>query len=184
MCSVCLQFLEDFLDTAFPKGVPLSDLLRRKSLKRLVPTLAPWFLHLQSRIPREDYRIAAETASRIARRGRGALEYDMLLKTSMCNLLKHKNPWIQHEIDLMKVLLVEGSLFQGMDMGMRFTFAQTYLVYMIPHVYGILLDLHTCHEAPTRVAPQEAPIRFYEEDEDTLYDRDDDYQREILMEVD
>ena len=86
----------------------------------------------------------------------------------------------------MKVLLVEGSVFQGMDMGMMFTFAQTYLVYMIPYIYGILLDLHTCHEAPRRVAPleMEAPIRIYEEDEDTLCDRDDDYQREILMEID
>ena len=186
MCKSCLQFLEAFLETGLPEGVPMARLLRIRALSRVIPELAPWFLSVFPKIPTEDYQTALKTASRIAKRGRGAIEYDLLIKTSVCNLLKHQYPWIQKEMDIMKVLFVEAGVFQDKerDWKWRLTMAQGYLTYMLPRVYEILSDLHSSHAGGFVPDATVVAIRIPEEDEATLFDRDDDYQREILMEVD
>lgn len=186
MCSLCLQFLEDFLATGLPAGLPMARLLRIRALSRVIPELASWFLSLHAKIPKKDFASAQESASRIAKRGRGAIEYDLLIKTSMCNLLKHQHPWIQKEMDIMKVLFVEAGVFQDKERDWKWllSMSQGYLTYMLPRVYEILSDLHSSHTGGFVPDTPVVVIRIPDDDEDTLYDRDDDYQREILMEVD
>lgn len=86
----------------------------------------------------------------------------------------------------MKVLFVEAGVFQDKerDWKWRLTMAQGYLTYMLPRVYEILSDLHSSHAGGFVPDTPVVVIRIPDDDEDTLYDRDDDYQREILMEVD
>jgi len=186
MCTSCLQFLEAFLTTGLPDGVPLARLLRRRALHRVIPDLAPWFLSLHTKIPKQDFASAVETSSRIARRGRGALEYEILIKTSLCNLLKHQHPWIQKEMDTMNILFVEAGVFQDKereDWKWLLTLAQGYLTYMLPGVYETLSDVHSSHTGGVGHETPVVAIRIPDDDEETLCDRDD-YQREILMEVD
>ena len=86
----------------------------------------------------------------------------------------------------MKLLLVESGCIKGKDHTKVLLGAQEYISYMLPRVILCLLSLHDDHAKPKGLMTDiSSPLQFKprrQEDEDTVYDRDDDYQRAILEE--
>jgi hypothetical protein len=148
--------------------------MKAKNLHRVVPDLVQWYSSLSERIPQKDFEDAVLTASRIARRGRGTVEYEILINTSTFNLLRQKLPWIQSELEILKVLLVEAGVFQKReDWRWCLTLAQGYLAYTTPRTLLLLQEIHRDHsKGPGLVV--------WKKDDETTCVGDDDYQREIL----
>lgn len=179
MCSICQQFLSDFVETGLPSADPMAKLLQVKNLTKQTSELVRWFLSLYQRIPQRDFDEAYTTASRIAKRGRGDIEYQILIYTSTTNLLSHKFPWIQTEMEYLKVLLVEEGVFQDRERNWRWRLqmANGYFRYMIPRVLLVLQDLHRDHCVGKKATD---PIAVWKADDEGSCADTDDYQKEIL----
>lgn len=180
MCSICHQFLSDFVETGLPPADPMSKLLHLKNLTKQTSELVRWFLSLYQRIPQRDFEEAYTTASRIAKRGRGEMEYQILIYTSTTNLLIHKFPWIQTEMEYPKILLVEEGVFQDRERNWRWSLqmANGYFRCMIPRVLLLLQELHRDHSIAK--IERDGLIAVWKSDDEASCADTDDYQKEIL----
>lgn len=179
MCSICQQFLTDFVQAGLPKEVPMASLMRLKNLSSVTPDLVHWYMSLSQEIPQRDFDDARETASRIAQRGRGAIEYEILINTSTFNLLRHKIPSLQTDLELLKVLLVEAGVFeQKKDWKWCLQMAQGYLIYSMPRTLLLLQEIHRDHSI-TKIG-RDGLIAVWKSDDEGSCADTDDYQKEIL----
>ncbi len=186
MCHKRQSFLYDFLQTDLAKDHKLATQIRVKSLQKTLPEFVDWCARMKNQIEHKKFQEAVETANRIARRGRSPIEYEFLIHTATFNFLKHSLPWITDELNYMKLLLVEAGCIRGKKYQQVLLTAQEYISFMLPRVILCLLSLHDDHVNPKGLMTDvTTPTTFKprrQEDEDTLYDRDDDYQRAILEE--
>lgn len=186
MCQTCQTFLYDFLRADLSKNHKLTHTIRGKSLQKTLPEFVDWCARMNNRIKEDKFKEAVETANRIARRGRSNAEYEFLIYTATFNFLKVSLPWISEELNYMKLLLVEAGCIKGKDHTKVLLGAQEYISYMLPRVILCLLSLHDDHVKPKGLMTDiSSPLQFKprrQEDEDTVYDRDDDYQKAILEE--
>jgi hypothetical protein len=88
----------------------------------------------------------------------------------------------------MSTLLLESGFVKSRQKQGDTNTAYNYISFMTPRVILILNDLHKDHMNPKGLMT-DIPKLFQlstikQDDEDTLYDRDDNYQKEILDEVD
>jgi hypothetical protein len=186
MCHKCQSFLYDFLQAGLPRDQKLANQIRIKSFQKTLPEFVDWCARMNRRIEAEKFRDAVETANRIARRGRSNADYEFLIYTAIFNFLKVSLPWITEELNYMKLLLVEAGCIKGKDYIKVLQCAQEYISYTLPRVILCLTNVHHDHVKPKGLMTdittlfQLPPMK--QEDEDTLYDRDDDYQRAILEE--
>jgi len=186
MCHKCQTFLYDFLQTGLSKDHKLASQIRIKSFQKTLPEFVEWCARMKKQIQLQKFQEAVETANRIARRGRSDMEYEFLIQTATFNFLKCSLPWITEELNYMKLLLVEAGCIRGKKYQQVLLTAQEYISYMLPRVIHCLLNLHEDHVNPKGLMTDiTTPTKFKlkkQEDEDTLYDRDDDYQKAILEE--
>ncbi len=188
MCHKCQTFLYDFLQTDLAKDHKLATQIRVKSLQKTLPEFVEWCARMKNQIEHKKFQEAVETANRIARRGRSNEEYEFLIYTATFNFLKVSLPWIAEELNYMKVLLVEAGCIRGKKYQQVLMTAQEYISYMLPRVILCLTNIHHDHVKPKGLMTditklfQLSPMK--QDDEDTLYDRDDDYQKAILEEDD
>ena len=186
MCHKCQIFLYDFLQAGLSKDHKLANQIRVKSFQKTLPEFVDWCSRMKNRIEQSKFKEAMETAHRIARRGRSDMEYEFLIQTATFNFLKFSLPWITDELNYMKVLLVEAGCIRGKKYQQVLLTAQDYISYMLPRVILCLMTLHDDHVNPKGLMTDvTTPAKFKpkrQHDEDTLYDRDDDYQKAILEE--
>jgi hypothetical protein len=186
MCQQCQIFLYDFLLVPPHKDLSITKQIRVKNLQKILPDFVDWSLRLNRRVQQEDLDAALLTSSQIARRGRSLHEYECILNTSTSNFLRLRAPWISSEIDYMKLLLIGAGVIRGHLSYAVLRYSQEYLHYMIPRILLILRDLHDDHANPKGLYTDLGKLfgKPKLSDSDTCYDRDDDYQREILEEID
>jgi hypothetical protein len=187
MCQLCKGFLRDFLEIHLPQDLPLSKQIRMKSLPHVHSELVDWMFHVYTRLPKQEFEKAVETASRIARRGRPLLDYEYLIQTATFNFLKVSVGWINQEMNYIQPLLVECGFVKSKQKQGDMNTATNYLSYMTPRVIHLLNDLHNDHQYPKGLNTNLTHLNLrppLQEDEQTCYDRDDDYQKEILDEID
>lgn len=188
MCHKCQSFLYDFLQTDLSKDHKLTHQIRVKSLQKTLPEFVDWCSRMKNRIELAKFKEAVETAHRIARRGRSDIEYEFLIQTAIFNFLKFSLPWITDEVNYMKLLLVEAGCIRGKKYQQVLLTAQEYISYMLPRVILCLMTLHDDHMNPKGLMTDvTTPAKFkprQQDDEDTLYDKNDDYQKAILEEDD
>jgi len=185
-CPHCKAFLEDFLQSDLDQKIQLKPHVRCHAVHRVLPEYIDWTLRTSQRVTHDNYTSAWKTASRIARRGRPKHEYEFLLHTATYNFLKFSETWFRQEIDYMKPLLMEaGVIKRCVDYS---DILDKYLGYMLIRSMTALYAIHEDHMKPkglcTLVEIPTVPPVEQEEERVTLVDRDDDYQREILEEVD
>lgn len=170
---------------AFPKEAPLAPHVKPKGVLKTTPAISDCLLRLSHRLPKKDFDKAKNTASRIAKRGRPDLEYQMLLLSATLNFLKFSHEWLRSELDYMAILLLEAGSVRSKTAGSVMTTAHDYLSFIVPHSLELLYMIHDDHEKPKGLmTPVDSLRKYKEEKEDTLYDRDDDYQKEVLAEDD
>jgi hypothetical protein len=132
-----------------------------------------------NRLRWKEFERCQELASRISSRGRKQLDYDYLLQTATWNLLKHEVPWLEQEINYMKLLLVEGGVCKGKYVFLVMSVAQELLSYIVPRALQCLHSVHDDHVNPKGLMTDLGFKRDMKEE--TLFDTDD-YQKEILEE--
>ena len=186
-CKTCFYFLQDFLLVDISKDLSLAKYIRIKKLRNVLPEYADWMFRLYSRLHANEFEKAYSNACQISRRGRKQIEYECILFTATSNFLSFNHPWFSKELDYMKVLLVEAGLVKSKYQTLYLTTAREYLTYMIPRCIIMLRHIHEDHLKPkglmtdlstTIGIPQEK-----DSSKETLCDQDDDYQKEILEEV-
>ena len=178
-CNVCALFLEDFLRAGIPKELEIHKKIRLSSLIRATPDLVDWIHRVYNRLRWKEFERCQELASRISSRGRKQLDYDYLLQTATWNLLKHEVPWLEQEINYMKLLLVEGGVCKGKYVFLVMSVAQELLSYIVPRALQCLHSVHDDHVNPKGLMTDLGFKRDMKEE--TLFDTDD-YQKEILEE--
>lgn len=186
MCTQCQLFLYDFLLVPPHKDLPFAKEIRVKNLLKILPEFVTWSTRIHAQIKPEEFDTAIRTASRIARRGRSLLDYECLIHTSTSNFLKHTLQWLPSELEYMKLLLIEVGVINGKKSYTVLHTAQDYLNYVVPRMILILRDLHDDHANPKGLYTDLGKLYIPKQtisDNDTCYDRDD-YQKEILTEVD
>jgi hypothetical protein len=182
MCQKCRIFLEDFLKAGTPSSLPLTKQIRAKSLSKILPELTDWVYRFHSRVQKDDFDSALKTASRIAKRGRSNPEYEFLIHTATFNLLKFQVQWIRNEVLYLQTLLVESGFIRTNKQG-SMTNAYDYISFMTPRSILCLQELHDDHIHPKGLLTDLRTFaKVKQEDETTCFDRDDDYQKEILEE--
>lgn len=188
-CQRCQSFLQDFLGGGLPHDLEIVKKMKRKPFHSLIPEISDWIERLYSRVSTNEFNNAKKTANKIARRGRKRLEYTYLVNTATFHLLQFELPWIETDLNYLKVLLVEAGVFHGKHAKTLLTQAQEFLAYLAITCFHCLLEIHDDHLHPkglftnigSVIGPQKGET---EEKEETLCDRDDDYQKEILAEDD
>lgn len=190
-CQRCKVFLEDYLSHGLHRELEIYKKMRKQSLSGLSHEIVNWILMIHCRVRSCDVEKAFQVAQRIARRGRKLAEYQYLLYTATFNFLKFEIPWLEQELDYMKVLLVSAGVFRGKNMGRLFSDAKDFIAYMTTSCLFCLFEIHDDHEHPkglqTNVNSLSQTLSEkieHKEETVSLYDRDDDYQKEILEEVD
>jgi len=192
-CCSCQIFLQDFLQAGVSRDLDLYKQMRIHCLSRVLSELVPWFYKVYLRIDKKAFEKARQTALKISSRGRKLYEYDYLIHTATINLLKHEIPWIENEIQYMKVVLAESGLFKGKQYFVLLSRAQDFLTYILSCGILCLNDIHEDHKNPkglmtniTTVTQRHQELLHQMEDEkecETVYDSKDDYQKEILLEI-
>jgi hypothetical protein len=86
----------------------------------------------------------------------------------------------------MKLLLVEAGCIRGKKYQQVLLTAQEYISFMLPRVILCLINIHDDHVNPKGLMTDVTTLGKFkpmqQDDKDTLYDRDDDYQKAILEE--
>ena len=186
-CNVCTVFLEDYLIAGLPKELEIYKKIRVKALNRIVYDFAAWIHRVFRRLAWKDFEKCQETASRISRRGRKQQEYDSLLHTAAWNLLKYEVPWLEDEISYIKLLLLEAGICKGKHVFTVMSIAQELVSHLAPKALICLHTVHDDHVNPKGLMTDVSSLTQkpkIQEKEETLYDRDDDYQKEVLAEDD
>ena len=186
MCQTCQLFLHDFLEAGIPKDLALSKQTRIQSLRKILPELTEWIYRFYTRLPKEELDKALLTAARIARRGRPILEYEYLIHTATFNFLKYNVNWVKEEAEYMQLRLIESGYISTREKRGDLHQAYAYVSYMTPRAIICLQDLHEDHIHPKGLMTDlnfTRKPRQIQEDEMTCFDKDDDYQKEILEEV-
>lgn len=187
-CKICPFFLQDFLLTGVPEELALSKLLRKKAIGRISVKFAEWIHTIFHKISTEDFLKASTIASRISKRGRKELQYEYILSTATFNLLHYEVPWLKQEETYIVMYLLESSLFKGRNYYSLLNTAKEYIGYTTIRAFYYLREIHDDHVNPkglmTNLNTTVPHKRKQVEKEVTLYDRDDDYQKDILEEVD
>lgn len=174
MCHQCLTFLHDFLEISLDKDLPITKQIHMKSLKHVQSELVHWFYNFYKRLPKEDFDKALETASRIARRGRPAREYEHLIQTATFNFLKFSVDWIKQELNYIQPLLLESGFIRSYQKHGDMNAVYNYVSYMTPRVYLVLHNLHEDHIHPKGIytdlnklflKPKPEPKQFLDVDE-------------------
>lgn len=186
MCQICQAFLRDFLLHGIPRELPLAKQLHMKSMLNVLPELSDWIYRFYKNLKQEEFERASNNASLIARRGRPVLEYEYLIKTATFNFLKFHHEWISSEVSYMEILLAESGFVRSRTKLGYHSNAYNYISYIVPLAIIALKDLHDDHVKPkglyTDLSKLYKPQKQKEEKE-TCADKDDDYQKEILEEV-
>jgi hypothetical protein len=186
MCHTCQIFLYDFLQAGLSKDHKLKNQIRTKSFQKTLPEFVDWCSRMNNRIGQQKFHEALEIANRIARRGRSDIEYEFLIQTATFNFLKCSLPWITDELNYMKLLLVEAGCIRGKKYQQVLLTAQEYISFMLPRVILCLINIHDDHVNPKGLMTDVTTLGKFkpmqQDDKDTLYDRDDDYQKAILEE--
>jgi hypothetical protein len=188
-CKSCHLFVQDFLPFALSRDHPLYPKIRSKNLGKIASELSEILIRISHTLPKKEYEKAWQTSNRIARRGRPAFEYEAVLNLSTLNLLKFSHPWISAELSSVPYLLMEMAVVRSKDRKGVQRETWDYLNYLIPVVLRCIYEIHDDHMNPkgiyTNVGSMIQARRYTNEDDKaTLYDRDDDYQKEILEEDD
>jgi hypothetical protein len=182
-CSVCTVFLEDFLRAGISKDLEIHKKIRLNSLIRATPDLVHWIHRIYQRLSWNDFEKCQTLATRISRRGRKQSDYDYLLNTATWNLLKYEVPWLEQEINHMKLLLVEAGVCKGRHVFVVMSVAQELLSYIAPRALQCLHCVHDDHVNPKGLMTDVGSLGVKRRrQEETLFDNDD-YQREILDEI-
>lgn len=185
-CPYCKAFLQDFLQADLDRKIEIQPHIRSHAVHHVLPDFVDWTLRTCQRVTYGNYVDAWKTASRIAKRGRPKHEYEFLLHTATFNFLKFSESWVREEIDYMKPLLLEAGVIKRCRD--HSSVLDKYIGYMLVRSMIALYAIHNDHLEPKGIytmieIPTTPPIEEHEE-RATLVDRDDDYQREILEEVD
>lgn len=185
-CPYCKAFLEDFLQADLDRKLEIQPHIRCQAIHRVLPEFLDWTLRTSQRVTYGNYTSAWKTASRIAKRGRPKHEYEFLLHTATYNFLKFSETWFRDEVDYVKPLLMEAGIIKQCKS--YSDILDKYIGYMLVRSMTALYAIHNDHLEPKGIytmieIPTTPPVEQQEEQE-TLVDRDDDYQREILDEVD
>lgn len=122
----------------------------------------------------EHFEKATTTAHRIARRGRPEPEYNQILHNATFNFLKFECSWFSQETQLLQTHLFELSFFKGKHYPTLLNTAHAYMAYITITLLTALPGIHYEH---TTKKP------YLKDETDTVVD-EDDYQTEILNEVD
>ena len=184
MCNACQIFVFDHLTLNLHKDLPLTKQISMKSLQHIQFELADWIYRFFKRIPKEEFKKALKTASNIARRGRPLHEYEYLLHTATFNFLKFSNDWISQEIQYIQPLLLESGFIRSKQKNGDLNATYNYISYIIPRIYLCIEDIHKDHLEPKGIHTDLTKMLSRQDDKDTCYDRDLEYQTEILNEVD
>jgi hypothetical protein len=147
-CKKCFCFLEDFLLVTIPNELSISNDIRIKSLRRILPEYVDWMQRLWFSLPKEEFDKAYTNACQIARRGRKQVEYEYIVFTATSNFLSFQFPWFSKELDFMKILLVEAGFVKKKRQNTYLTTAREYLTYMVPRCIFMLKDIHGDHMNP------------------------------------
>jgi hypothetical protein len=182
-CNLCTVFLEDFLRAGISKDLEIHKKIRPTSLVRTTPDLVHWIHRVYKRLCWKDFEKCNEMASRISRRGRKQSDYDYLLNTATWNLLKYEVPWLDQELNYMKLLLVEAGVCKGKHVFVVMSVAQELISYIAPRALQCLHTVHDDHINPKGLMTDVGSFGVKRaRHEETLFDNDD-YQREILEEI-
>ena len=187
-CQICRAYLHDFLITGIPEGIPLKKDLRKQVLPRISWLFADWIHRTADRIEENHFQKATSLASRIAKRGRKDIEYEYITSTAAFNFLKYEVSWLEKEEEYIALLLMEHGLLKGKNIFRLVSITKDYIRYITIRAMYILKELHEDHQESKGLLTNLDHILPKKdtkiEKEDTLYDRDDDYQKEILDEPD
>lgn len=187
-CQYCRAYLHDFLLTGIPEGIPLKKDLRKQVLPRISWLFTDWIHRISDRIEEKHFQKATSLASMIAKRGRKDIEYEYITSTATFNFLKYEVPWLQEEEEFIALLLMEYGLLKGKHQFRLVSITKDYIRYTTIRAMYILKELHEDHRKPKGLLTNLDHILPKKQKgiqkEETLYDRDDDYQKEILEEVD
>lgn len=187
MCHICKSFVQDFLVLGISRELSLHKELRMKSIQKVIPELSDWIYRFYQRLSKDQFEKALKNASLIARRGRALHDYEYLIHTATFNFLKYHYDWIPAEVSYIEILLMESGFVKTKNKLGFHSNAYNYISYVVPRVILCLNDLHQDHQNPkglnTDLSKLYKPKDKYA-DTDTCYDRDDDYQKEILEEAD
>jgi hypothetical protein len=188
-CQRCGHFLEDYLGGGLPHDLDILKKMRKQKYTSLIPEICHWIQRFSSRVQTNEFKQANTLANNIARRGRKQIEYEYLLSTATFNLLKCQIPWIETELNYMKVRFAEAGVFRGKHATSLLLHSQEFLAYLAVSCFVFLQEVHDDHVHPKGLNTNVGSLTLRskqkkEDDRDTLYDRDDDYQKEILEEDD
>lgn len=186
-CTICPIFLQDFLQTGIPEKIALSKLIRKKSLSTIAQPFAEWIHRLFHKIAAADITKASKTAHQISKRGRSDIEYEFVLCCATFNLLKFEVPWLQEEETYIAIPLIESGLLKGRNAYRLMSSAKEYIGYITIRAFYFLREIHDDHVNPKGLMTNlNTTVQYRKsiEKDETLYDRDDDYQKDILEEVD
>lgn len=188
-CQICSFFLQDFLLTGVPEGISFRKDLKLHILPRISHSFADWIHRVFQKLTHTQIKNASMTAARIAKRGRPAIEYDFVVSTATFNFLKYEAPWLQEEEEFIAISLMERGLFRGKKIATLTITARDYIRYITIKAIKCLEELHEDHRNPKGLLTNlgafagKTPTNRSEELEKTLYDRDTEYQKEILEEI-
>lgn len=185
-CRICPFFLHDFLLTGVPEGLSLRKEMNLKVLPKISWLFATWIHQVYHRLEQKHFQKAANSASLIAKRGRSDIEYEYLTSTATFNFLKYEVPWLQQEEDYMEILLMENGLFKGKNLYRLMLHIKDYIRYTTIRSFYLLQQIHEDHVNPKGLMTSldHLVVKKAMERNETLSDRDDDYQKEILEEID
>jgi hypothetical protein len=185
-CRICPFFLHDFLLTGIPEGLSLRKEMKLKVLPKISWLFATWIHQVYHRLEHKHFQKAAHSASLIAKRGRSDIEYEYLTSTATFNFLKYEVPWLQQEEDYMEILLMENGLFKGKNLYRLMLHIKDYIRYTTIRSFYLLQQIHEDHVNPKGLMTSldHLVVKKAMERNETLSDRDDDYQKEILEEID
>ena len=186
MCQICQAFLQDFLQVGIHKDLPLANQLRMKSMRKVLPDLSDWIYRFWIRLKQEDFERASGNASLISRRGRKLHDYEYLIQTATFNFLKYHHDWISSEVSYIETLLLESGFVRSANKFGFHSNAYNYISYIVPSVIVTLKDLHGDHVQPKGLQTDLSKLykpQKHKEEKETCADKDDDYQKEILEEI-
>lgn len=185
MCPICQLFLQDYLLFGISKELPLSKELRMKSIRNVLPELCDWIYRFSQRVSKQEFDNALKNASCIARRGRKLQDYEYLIHTATFNFLKFHVDWIASEVSYLETLLIESGFVRTKNKVGYHSNAYNYISYIVPRIILCLEDLHDDHLHPKGLNTDLSKLfksKQKDIDTDTCFDKDDDYQKEILEE--
>ncbi len=174
MCMRCRSFICDFIQTGIPPTIPFSKDVRKRMSPEAIRLVSEWIHRMFEKIPKDSLDKAKETASRIAQRGRPLSEYTLLLQSSTFNFLTFECMWLSKEVQFLQTHLLELNLFKGRHYPTLLHTAWSYIAYMTILLLPALHEIHFEHSYK----------KPYVADETTTVADKDDYQKDILNEVD